>query len=112
MNLEAMKAEALDKVSQGDVNLYRLPLRITEPLMESKDPVLVYGDTGNHHKLVGGKFTIGEHATGVKFVDVAEDSEITHQQHQPPIALPKGFYLVDRAREVGVLDDLVGPVAD
>lgn len=113
MTLRELKKQALDKFSQGDVNIYALAddPKIKTTVHES--PVLVIGQTGNHHRLTGEGFRIGKNETGQFVVKVEKKGvRLTHEQHVPPIALEPGWYLFDRAIEKGMFDDMLAPVAD
>lgn len=111
--IQDLKESATEKRNQGDVRIYLLPKAPKSKLEIVKDPVLVYGDSGNHHKLVGGSFGIKrDKESGVAIVTVKKVTKLTHEQHIPPHDLKPGTYLIDRAREKGVFDDMINPVAD
>lgn len=111
--IQELKSGSIEKRNQGDVRIYRIADKPKADTETVKDPVLVYGDSGNHHKLEGGEFEIErDKESGVSLVLVKKAAELTHQQHKPPHVLEPGVYLIDRAREKGVFDDLVNPVQD
>lgn len=112
MTLRELKKTATDKLSQGDVNIYALPKNPELTGDVVTDPVLVYGASGNHHKLTGGSWTAIKIKTGQFVLNITKSTSFTHEQHKPPHKLGPGFYLVDRAREKGMFDDMVGPVSD
>jgi hypothetical protein len=111
-NLKELKKNSKRKMCQGDVNIYALS---TKPAVETKPhdkPTLVIGQSGNHHRLTGKGFSVGTF-DGKFLVEVTGSNvAIAHEQHKPPIKLTKGVYLVDRALEKGVFDDMINPVAD
>lgn len=111
-NIREIKKSAVKKLSQGDVNVYLLKsMPEIGELKSVKNPILVKGNTGNNHKLVGGKFSI--QTNGSQFIiKVSRSTELTHEQHKPSFTLKPGIYLVDRAREKGMFNDMVNPVAD
>lgn len=110
---QELKASSKKKLCQGDVNIYALGAAPGLKGEEYKDPVLVYGNSGNHHKLEGDGFSTLRTKEGKFIVTVTgKKVSLTHQQHKPAHKLEPGVYLVDRAREKGVFDDMVNPVAD
>lgn len=111
--MREIKKSALAKYNQGDVRIYKINNIPTthQPMTLVKDPVLVYGNSGNHHKVVG-DVQIFKDTKDNMFLSVLSNSQLTHEQHVPPIDLSPGAYLVCRAREKGVLDDMVRPVED
>ena len=113
MNLQEIKASRLDKFSQGDVNIYRLAEKPSLKTKPHSDPVLVVGQSGNHHRLAGSGWTAGVTATG-QFVVTVTGKKVSfeHEQHKPAIALKPGEYLFDRAVEKGMFTDMKAPVQD
>lgn len=111
--IQGLKESATEKRNQGDVRVYRLSKTPKLKLDLVKDPVLVYGDSGNHHKLVGGAFEIRrDKESGIAIVQVKKATKLSHEQHVPPHELQPGVYLIDRAREKGIFSDMINPVAD
>jgi hypothetical protein len=110
--IQELKSSCKNKISQGDVNVYRLGKDPELPGKDVKDPVLVYGSGGHHHKITGGKWT-GIKIEGGQFIlTVVKTVSLTHEQHVPAYNLTPGVYLVDRALEKGMFDDMINPVAD
>jgi hypothetical protein len=114
-----LKASAVAKFQQGDVKFYQIK-KIPVPgnrLDDYKDPVLVYGATGHHHKATGTQenafkaFKEKDTQGDLYFLEVESPIRITHEEHQD-VQLPVGTYFVDRVVEKGMFDDMINPVAD
>ena len=113
LNLKELKKTSLDKKCQGDVNLYLLKNKPETEIEKYENPILVTGQGGHHHRLTGTGFSVGKIKTGQFLVEVTGNKvTLSHEEHKPPIKLKPGVYLVDRAREKGVFDDMVAPVSD
>ena len=108
-----LKKMATDKISQGDVNYYKLPKAPEVETTAFKGRVVVVGASGNHHSVVGTGVSIRK-VDEVRFIVNVTGSNvrITHPQHTPAIKLKKGVYLVDRVLEKGMFSDLIAPVVD
>ena len=111
--IQNLKDTCVSKLSQGDVNIYRLKSRPNLETEPFKGQVLVTGDGGHTHSAIGAK-AIGITEDGQFVVEAGSDGvEFTHNgKHQPPFVCEEGWYLIDRAREVGMLNDMIAPVAD
>lgn len=110
--LQEIKASCVEKKCQGDVNIYKLA---SDPKLETtpyKDPVLVYGNGGHHHKIVGKNYEVGKTKEGQFVLKVDKIVELSHEEHNPPHKLDAGVYLIDRAVEKGMFSDMVAPVVD
>ena len=113
MELKNMKLEAIEKFSQGDVNIYLLQSIPSIKTEAHESPTIVIGQSGNHHKLIGEGFEIGKIETGQFIVKVSgKKVALAHAQHKPPIKLKPGVYLMDRALEKGMFSDMIAPVVD
>lgn len=113
MTLSEIKASAIDKKSQGDVNIYLLNHHPDLKTEKHENPILVTGQTGHHHRLVGDGFTMGKTPEGQFLVEVTGNKvQFAHEEHKPPIPLKAGIYLFDRAREKEMFGDMVGPIQD
>lgn len=112
VNIRELKKSANDKTPQGDVNIYHLNDAPNFPdAKDYTDPVLVYGDGGNHHKLSGGTYRVKKVSDSQFVVLVTKATKLTHEQHGT-VSLGKGVYFIDRAREKGMFSDMINPVAD
>lgn len=112
-SLRTLKQSASKKLNQGDVRIYALGGVAIPDGVKSTDPVIVYGASGNHHKLTGTEFVrVDDKESGATFVRVDKAMSLSHEQHKPPHRLAPGVYLFTRAREKNLLTDLVAPVAD
>lgn len=112
--IQDLKHSCLKKLSQGDVNIYKLKAHPNLETVQQESQILVTGDGGHTHSVIGAKF-IGKILNGGQFIIEAESNgvEFIHNgKHQPPFKESKGFYLIDRAREKGMLNDMVNPVSD
>ena len=111
--IKDLKKSAISKFSQGDVNVYVLKEKPTLTTTKYLDNILVEGSGGNKHKLVGRNFTVGKTNGGQFIIEVTgKGVSLAHAQHKPPIQLPVGYLLVDRAVEKGMFNDMIAPVAD
>lgn len=79
---------------QGDVLLKQYKGKM--PGKEFKGSLLHKGEQ-HHHALSGGAFLIIEGEKN-KFLDVAEDTSLTHEEHKT-IAIPRGQYKVEFVQE-------------
>ena len=111
--IQDIKENCEFKLSQGDVNIYRLKTRPNLETKPFKGSILVTGDGGHTHAAVGAK-AIGQTPEGQWVLEIGKKGAgFEHNgKHQPAFELEEGFYLVDRAREKGMLNDMVAPVAD
>ncbi len=111
--IQNLKDTCVDKLSQGDLNIYRLKERPNLETDPHRTAALVTGDQGHTHSVIAK--AIGRIKGKDQFVvEVGKDgAEFSHDgKHQPAFHLEEGFYFVDRAREKGMLNDMVAPVSD
>ena len=76
--------------------------------------VLAYGEaTGHDHRVVGGQAVVyaAKGETEAKYVDVTEESELVHQEHEA-INVPEGQYEVVHEREYSPFDEAIKRVQD
>lgn len=72
--------------------------------------ILHLGNTGNHHKFVGGSFGIYKKDES-KFVEVVETTSYEHEEHKP-IVVPPGIYALSFVQEWDHFGDLKRSVVD
>lgn len=79
---------------QGDVLLKEFNSEITGK--QNKNPLL-YKGANHHHTLKGGAFLIIDNDKD-RFLEVAEDTELTHEEHKT-IKIPVGKYKLEIVQE-------------
>lgn len=94
---------------QGDTILTKTDTIPKAAKLLKGESVLHFGNTGNHHKLVGsfGIFQDGDD----KFVEVAETTNYSHEEHKA-IAIPPGKYALSFVQEYDHFNDLQRAVVD
>lgn len=97
-------------VQHGDVLLKKTETIPAGAKHLKGESVIHPGNTGNNHTLVGGLFGIYQDGE-TKFVDVAEDTTITHNEHKT-IALPTGKYALSFVQEFDHFADMQRAVVD
>lgn len=115
------------KYRQGDVSLHEVT-RLPDGLREVKDKILAYGEVTGHRHWLKGKSKVFEDSTGLKYVQVLQDTELVHSgedlqpvyeqeiaekqdKHLVIILLP-GFYKVGQEREFDPFQDEIRKVLD
>ena len=95
---------------QGDVLLFSTD-EIPESAKLAKGLAVIHpGNTGNNHELRGGSFGVFQDGDR-KWLDVAEETKLTHNEHKP-IALPPGKYEMRLVQEYDHFKDLQRAVVD
>lgn len=92
-------------VRQGDILLK--PIEEFPSNLKKKDLVLAYGEaTGHMHQFIDPMaVSVFESLSSQQFVDVIEDSMLTHQEHND-LLVPKGKYEVINQREVDLSEEI------
>lgn len=104
-----MKTEiTLDQ--QGDVLLFSTDSIPESAVLQKGQSVIHPGNTGNNHALVGSAFGIYQDGDK-KFIDVAEEATLTHNEHKP-IKLTPGKYEMKLVQEYDHFNDLQRAVVD
>lgn len=114
----------MDLTFQGDVDIVKI-----ESIPKSATPLdtktVMYGEkTGHHHTFAGGQVLVyeptqndttkvrnGETVQIQKYVNVIQDTQITHQEHATQV-IPKGMYAILQEREWDVMDKQLRRVID
>ena len=78
-----------DKIPESAKNLHTLTLALGEV-------------TGHHHTMKGGKAQVYEQS-GTKYVDVQEDTELTHQEHKSVPIVAGTYKMVNAFRYISNL---------
>lgn len=95
---------------QGDVLLFSTDAIPKAAQLQKGQAVIHPGNTGNNHALAGGAFGIYLEGNQ-KFIDVAEETTLTHNEHKP-ITLPPGKYEMRLVQEYDHFSDLQRAVVD
>lgn len=98
----------------GDVDIIGVE-KLPEGLKEVNTLTLAFGEaTGHHHSFAVAdrkNLTIYEDAQGNKWITVAKNSALTHQEHKT-LTIKKGFYQVKIEQEFDPFKDEINKVRD
>lgn len=107
---------------QGDVDIREIPqIPKSAKLLDTK--TVMYGEKTGHHHSFSGQVLVyeptnkdmiqvrGESVQVQKYVEVVQDTKLTHQEHAEQI-IPKGKYAILQEREFDVLSQQIRRVID
>jgi len=110
-------------IRHGDVDIKPVK-RIPKSACITKSRTLAYGEkTGHHHSFEGSQILVyeadeqdtikvgSEQVQVVKYLDVKQDSVLSHQEHDP-LTIPKGKYAILQEREYNPFEQEIRRVLD
>jgi len=98
---------------QGDVLLKPVNFPLPKEIKKINSLILAEGEkTGHKHEVIG-EAEIYQAKDGNMFLSVIDDQVIvTHQEHKPPLTIPKGDYVIQIVREYDHFEEEAKKVVD